>query len=284
VSFRFGVVVFPGSNCEQDVVYALDYLGYTADYVWHQDHSLAGCDAVILPGGFSYGDYLRCGAIARFSPIMEAVVRFAQDGGPIMGICNGFQVLTEAHLLPGALIRNKGLKFLCREVPLRVEQSVCQWLKPTTQTLRLPINHNEGNYRCDAATLKSLVDNCQVVLRYGAPDCAPGYVPERAPGYVPERASGYVPERASERVSERVAGGAPGSMPSSASDAAGLAGAAGTAEVAPNGALDNIAGICNREGNVFGLMPHPERVCDGISGNSDGIVFFETIAQRLCAV
>jgi phosphoribosylformylglycinamidine synthase len=217
-------------------MYALDYLGYDAEYVWHQQDSLHGFDAAILPGGFSYGDYLRCGAIARFSPIMEAVSRFAQQGRPVMGICNGFQILAEARLLPGALIRNKGLKFICSEVALRVEKSVCQWVSQPAAgglhggVVRLPINHNEGNYTCDAATLAQLQNNDQIVLRYCSAD---------------------------------------GSSP---------------ADAAPNGALDNIAGICNDRGNVFGLMPHPERVTDGISGNRDGAIFFSSIAKNLSAV
>lgn len=223
---HFGVVVFPGSNCEQDAVYALRYLGYEADYIWHQETHLAKYDALVLPGGFSYGDYLRSGAVARFSPVMNAVADFAQGGGPVIGICNGFQVLTEAHLLPGAMLRNSGLKFLCKNTPLRVEESVCKWLDVEPGTvLNVPISHNEGNYFCDPETLARLQANKQIVLRYCEPDGS------TAPG---------------------------GS--------------------APNGALDDIAGICNEAGNVFGLMPHPERVTDGVSGCKDGAVFFTAIA------
>jgi phosphoribosylformylglycinamidine synthase len=228
---HFGVVVFPGSNCEQDVIHALNHLGYEASYVWHQATELSGFDAVVLPGGFSYGDYLRCGAVARFSPVMEAVTAYAEAGRPVIGICNGFQILTEAHLLPGALLRNSGLKFLCENVPLRVEENGCAWLDLAPGTvLHVPINHNEGNYFCDEATLARLERNGQIVLRYCAPD------------------GGFLPE-----------GGA------------------------PNGALDNIAGICNEHGNVFGLMPHPERVCDGLSGDNatDGAAFFRAIASAL---
>jgi phosphoribosylformylglycinamidine synthase len=231
---RFGVVVFPGSNCEQDVVHALRYLGNDVEYVWHQDTSLEGFDAVVLPGGFSYGDYLRCGAVARFSPVMEAVIAFANAGRPVIGICNGFQILTEAHLLPGALIRNSGLKFICESVPLRVEKSVCQWLDLSPGTVvHIPINHNEGNYICDEATLAQLESKGQIVLRYCAPD---------------------------------------GTRPDGG--------------IAPNGALDDIAGICNERGNVFGLMPHPERVTDGLSGAhaTDGAAFFTAIAQQALAV
>ncbi|MBN2404755.1 MAG: phosphoribosylformylglycinamidine synthase subunit PurQ [Coriobacteriia bacterium] len=228
---RFGVVIFPGSNCEQDVIHAARYLGHEAEYIWHGDTDLAGFDAVVLPGGFSYGDYIRCGAVARFSPVMAEVVRFAEAGGPVMGICNGFQILTEAHLLPGALLRNVGLKFICHSQPLRVEQSACQWLDlPAGTVVDIPVNHNEGNYICDAETLQRLKGNGQIVLRYCEPD---------------------------------------GSV---------LSGSA------PNGALDNIAGICNERGNVFGLMPHPERVVDPLCSGTDGVSFFNTIVQRLAEV
>ena len=229
---RFGVVIFPGSNCEQDAVHAIRHLGMRADYVWHGDTDLSGFDALLLPGGFSYGDYIRCGAVARFSPVMAEVVRFAEAGGPVIGICNGFQILTEAHLLPGALLRNRGLKFICREVPLRVEESACQWLDlPAGTVVRVPINHNEGNYICDPQTLERLRGNGQIVLRYCEPDGA------------------------------RAASGS-----------------------APNGALDDIAGICNERGNVFGLMPHPERAVDAASGGTDGRHFFTAIVKRLAEV
>ncbi len=229
---RFGVVVFPGSNCEQDVVHAIEHLGLAAEYLWHGDTDLGGVDAVVLPGGFSYGDYIRCGAVARFSPIMAEITRFAERGGPVMGICNGFQILTEAHLLPGALLRNTGLKFICHAQPLRVEESVCEWLDlPAGTVLDVPVNHNEGNYYCDAETLARLNDGGQVVLRYCEPD---------------------------------------GTLADGGS--------------APNGALDDIAGICNERGNVFGLMPHPERVVDPVTGGTDGGAFFTTIARRLAEV
>ncbi len=229
---RFGIVVFPGSNCEQDVKHALDLLGFESRYVWHGEQDLGGLDAVVLPGGFSYGDYIRCGAVARFSPVMSEVVRFAERGGPVLGICNGFQILTEAHLLPGALLRNRGLKFICKEVPLRVERSVCAWMDAEPGTvLRIPINHNEGNYYCDAETLARMDANGQVVLRYCEPDGT------RAPG---------------------------GS--------------------APNGALDDVAGICNERGNVFGLMPHPERAVDPVTGGTDGRVVFESIVRRMAEI
>lgn len=229
---RFGIVVFPGSNCEQDVKHALDLLGLESQYVWHGEQDLSGLDAIVLPGGFSYGDYIRCGAVARFSPVMDEVVRFAERGGPVLGICNGFQILTEAHLLPGALLRNRGLKFICKDVTLRAEPSVCEWMDVAPGTvLRIPINHNEGNYHCDPGTFERLDGNGQVVLRYCESDGS------RAPG---------------------------GS--------------------APNGALDDIAGICNERGNVFGLMPHPERAVDPVTGGTDGRVIFESIVRRMAGI
>jgi phosphoribosylformylglycinamidine synthase subunit PurQ / glutaminase len=229
---RFGVVIFPGSNCEQDVIRATRFLGFESEYIWHGDTDLSGFDAIVLPGGFSYGDYIRTGAVARFSPVMSEVVRFAEAGGPVLGICNGFQILAEAHLLPGALLRNRGLKFICKPVDLRVEDSVCQWLDtPAGSVIRVPINHNEGNFYCDAETLERLCANGQVVLRYVEADGS------TAPG---------------------------GS--------------------APNGALDDIAGVCNERGNVFGLMPHPERVVESITGGTDGQPFFTSIARRLAEV
>jgi len=229
---RFGVVIFPGSNCEQDIVHAAHHLGFDAEYVWHGDTELAGFDAIVLPGGFSYGDYIRCGAVARFSPVMNEVIRFADSGGPVMGVCNGFQILTEAHLLPGALLRNDTLKFICREVTLRVEENVCQWLDTAADTVvRIPINHNEGNFICDDEALAHLNANGQVVMRY--------------------------------------------------SDCRGMSEEGGSA---PNGAFDDIAGICNERGNVFGLMPHPERAVDPVSGGTDGQPFFTSIAQYLAEV
>jgi phosphoribosylformylglycinamidine synthase len=228
---RFGVVIFPGSNCEQDVIHAARHLGFEAEYIWHGDTDLSGFDAIVLPGGFSYGDYIRCGAVARFSPVMTEVVRFAEAGGPVMGICNGFQILTEAHLLPGALLRNVGLKFICHSQPVRIEDSACQWLDlPGGTVLDIPVNHNEGNYICDADTLGRLKANGQVVLRYCESD-------------------GSV-------------------LPTSA----------------PNGALDNIAGICNERGNVFGLMPHPERMVDPLCSGTDGVPFFTTVLKRFAEV
>jgi len=168
MSTRVGVVVFPGTNCEMDVVHAVEVLGGTADLVWHGDTSVAGYDAIVVPGGFAHGDYLRTGAIARFSPVMDAVRVFADDGGSVVGICNGFQVLTEAHLLPGALQKNAGLKFRCETVTCRVENdrsALTHGVAPGTE-LRLPINHFEGNFTCDDDTLARIRANDQVVLRY----------------------------------------------------------------------------------------------------------------------
>ncbi|MDP2400861.1 MAG: phosphoribosylformylglycinamidine synthase subunit PurQ, partial [Actinomycetota bacterium] len=217
---------------EQDVVHAVRFLGHEADYVWHGDTDLSGFDAIVLPGGFSYGDYIRCGAVARFSPVMGEVVRFAERGAPVIGICNGFQILTEAHLLPGALLRNSGLKFVCKSVYLRAEAHVCQWLDVAPGTvMRIPVNHNEGNYVCDEGTLERLKDGGQIVLRYCEAD------------------------------GTRAEGGS-----------------------APNGALDDIAGVCNEAGNVFGLMPHPERVVDPVSGGTDGQAFFTSIVKRVAEV
>jgi phosphoribosylformylglycinamidine synthase I len=163
---RIGVVVFPGSNCEHDVVGALERLGGQAELVWHRQSTLNGMDAVVLPGGFAHGDYLRPGALARFSPVMDAVRAFAEAGGPTIGICNGFQVLTEAGLLPGALQKNRGLKFICATVAVRVESARTVLGGSLGTVLQLPINHFEGNYTCDPETLAELRAEEQVVLRY----------------------------------------------------------------------------------------------------------------------
>jgi phosphoribosylformylglycinamidine synthase len=208
---RVGVILFPGSNCEHDVAEAVESLGGEPSIIWHGDTSLAGVEAVILPGGFAHGDYLRPGALARFSPVMAAVEAFAGAGGPVVGICNGFQVLTEAQLLPGALQKNRGLTFLCTTVGLEVvnSRSVLTAGVPAGTRLRIPINHFEGNYICDAPTLAELRAEDRVVLRYLDN---------------------------------------------------------------PNGSVDAIAGICNKQGNVVGLMPHPERASDGLIGSTDGRV------------
>ncbi|WP_419849084.1 phosphoribosylformylglycinamidine synthase subunit PurQ [Candidatus Poriferisocius sp.] len=206
---KVGVVVFPGSNCEFDVVEAVEGVGGTGELLWHKDTSLRDIDAVVLPGGFAHGDYLRTGAMARFSPIMDAVTRFAYDGGPVVGICNGFQILTEAQLLPGALYKNRGLKFLCQPTTLRVESTNSVLTRGLSQgdELNIPINHFEGNYICSEETLAELRDNNSIVLTY---------------------------------------------------------------RDNPNGATADIAGICNEDGNVVGLMPHPERAAHPLLGSTDG--------------
>jgi phosphoribosylformylglycinamidine synthase I len=215
---RIGVVIFPGTNCEHDAVLAVERLGSSADLVWHGDTSVDGYDALILPGGFAHGDYLRPGALARFAPIMEAVSDFAADGGPVVGICNGFQVLTEAGLLPGALQKNRGLRFVCTTVGVRVEStdSVLTAGVARGTELRIPINHFEGNYTCDAETLAELQAEDRVVLRY---------------------------------IDN------------------------------PNGSVDDIAGVCNRDRNVVGLMPHPERASDPLLGSVDGVVLLEALLR-----
>jgi phosphoribosylformylglycinamidine synthase len=215
---RVGVVLFPGSNCEYDVVEAVDLLGGQATVIWHGASDLGDVDAVVLPGGFAHGDYLRPGAIARFSPIMAAITRFAAAGGPVVGICNGFQILTEAQLLPGALQKNRGLTFLCQPVDLEVASSrsvLTSGLSPG-QRLRIPINHFEGNYTCDRETLAQLQAEHRIVLRYLDN---------------------------------------------------------------PNGSVDDIAGICNSEGNVVGLMPHPERASHPLLGSSDGAPLLQSLLE-----
>ncbi len=229
---RFGVVVFPGSNCDADSYDAVSgFPGAEARYLWHKDTGLGELDCVILPGGFSYGDYLRCGAIARFSPIMKAVRRFAESGGLVIGICNGFQILLEAGLLPGAMHQNEGLKFVCQLVNLRVENAETPFTSAYEpgQVIKIPIAHMEGNYFIDAAGLAQLEANGQVVVRY----C--------------------------DESGETTAG------------------------ANPNGSLGNIAGICNEERNVFGLMPHPERVCDPVVGGAGGRGVFESILVAAAA-
>ena len=229
---RFGVVVFPGSNCDADAYDAVSsFPGAEARYLWHKDTELDGIDCVILPGGFSYGDYLRCGAIARFSPIMTAVRNFADAGGLVIGICNGFQILLEAGMLPGAMHQNEGLKFVCKLVNLRVDNNVTPFTAgyEAGQVIKIPIAHHEGNYFIDNAGLAELEAGGQIVVRY----C---------------EESGQT-----------------------------------TAESNPNGSLGNIAGVCNREGNIFGLMPHPERVCDAVVGGIDGRGVFGSIISAVAA-
>jgi phosphoribosylformylglycinamidine synthase subunit PurQ / glutaminase len=222
------VLRFPGSNCDQDCLAALgEFAGIEASYLWHKETSVAGCDAIVLPGGFSYGDYLRCGAIARFSPVMAAVKTFALAGGPVLGICNGFQILCEAGLLPGALVRNRDLHFICEHVHVRVEQPATAFTRAarTAAVLKIPIAHGEGCYFADGETLRRLRAEDRIVLRY----CDE---------------QGCVTDAAN-----------------------------------PNGSCDNIAGIRNANGNVLGLMPHPERACDPALGSTDGRVFFESLLE-----
>jgi phosphoribosylformylglycinamidine synthase len=227
---KFGVVVFPGSNCDHDTYHVISkVIGQPVEFIWHRQNSVNDCDAVLLPGGFSYGDYLRTGAIARFSPVMGAVKEFAAQGGIVMGICNGFQILCEAGLLPGALMRNAKLKFVCEHVNMRVETTdtaftaLCQ----KGQVLSVPIAHGDGNYFCDAATLDELKRDNRIVFRYSTP------------------------------------------------------GGVLTDEANPNGSLENIAGIINRERNVIGLMPHPERASEELLGSNDGRIIFSSLAATL---
>jgi phosphoribosylformylglycinamidine synthase len=227
---KFGVVVFPGSNCDHDAFHAVSHvLEKPVEFIWHQSEDLHHCDAVILPGGFSYGDYLRTGAIARFSPVMNSVARFAKSGGLVLGICNGFQILLEAGLLPGAMMRNSGLRFICRHVQIRVEETNSPFTNAAKkgQILRMPIAHSDGNYNCDPATLAELEKHHQVLFRYTSPD--------------------------------------------GTDDALGN----------PNGSLANIAGICNRERNVAGLMPHPERAVESALDSEDGLVIFRSMVEAL---
>jgi phosphoribosylformylglycinamidine synthase len=222
---KFGVVVFPGSNCDRDVAYVTrDLLHQPTRMVWHEDTDISDLDVVVIPGGFSYGDYLRCGAIARFSPVMQATIKHAQQGKFVLGICNGFQVLTEAGLLPGALTRNQDLHFICDRVPVKVERTHLPWTQAysTGQVITLPIAHGEGRYYADADTLARLEDNHQILFRYHGEN--------------------------------------------------------------HNGSLNNIAGICNKKGNVLGMMPHPERASDPILGGTDGIGLFQGLLSAVAAI
>ena len=225
---KFAVIVFPGSNSDRDAYHAASVvIGEQASLVWHKDTDLAGADAVILPGGFAHGDYLRTGAIARFSPIMPAVSAFAARGGPVLGICNGFQVLLEAGLLPGAMVRNRGIKFVSRLVPVRVEASDTPFTRACAvgQVLRMPIAHGEGNYFADPDVIAALEQNRQVVFRYV--------------------------------------------------DDTGETSAAANL----NGSANAIAGICNAERNVVGLMPHPERACELALGSADGRAVLQSVVK-----
>jgi phosphoribosylformylglycinamidine synthase subunit PurQ / glutaminase len=239
---KFGVVQFPGSNCDDDALHAIrTVIGQPAEFIWHQSEDLGGSDAIVLPGGFAFGDYLRTGAIARFSPVMKSVDRFARSGGLVLGICNGFQILLEAGLLSGAMMRNQGLRFLCRPVHIRVEQTDTPFTcaAKVGQVLQIPIAHMDGNYFCEPATLAELERNKQVIFRYVAAD--------------------------------------------STLETSGNGHAAGAAdrEANPNGSLQAIAGICNRERNVLGLMPHPERAVESPLGSADGMVIFRSMVESL---
>ncbi|MDJ0745948.1 MAG: phosphoribosylformylglycinamidine synthase subunit PurQ [Xenococcaceae cyanobacterium MO_167.B27] len=223
---KFGIIVFPGSNCDRDMATVTQGILKTPTrMVWHQETDISDIDIIVIPGGFSYGDYLRCGAIARFSPVMDSIINHAQQGKYVLGICNGFQVLTEVGLLPGALIRNRDLHFICDRVSVRVERNDLPWTSgyTTQQVVRFPIAHGEGRYYADQDTLKALEDNQQVVFRY----CSE---------------TGEI-----------------------------------NSENNPNGSLDNIAGIINQQGNVLGMMPHPERASDASIGGTDGKAMFESL-------
>jgi phosphoribosylformylglycinamidine synthase subunit PurQ / glutaminase len=224
---KFGVVVFPGSNCDHDAYYSLKkILGYDVTFLWHKDNDIKNCDAIILPGGFSYGDYLRTGAVAKFSPIMKAVTEFALSGGFVLGICNGFQILLEAGLLPGVMVRNKSLRFVCKDVHLSVVNKKTPFTEGVGKSvLNLPVAHGEGNYFADNDTLQDLIRNNQIVFRYSS-------------------SSGVTGE-----------------------------------EDNFNGSTYNIAGIINKEGNILGMMPHPERCCDPVLGKTDGAQIFKSLAN-----
>ena len=227
---KFGVVVFPGTWSDKDCFYVIDQvLHQPVEYIWHKDTDLTGFDCIILPGGFSYGDYLRCGAIARFSPVMKSVEAFANAGGLVYGICNGVHILCESGLLPGVLIRNDHLQFRCEWTSLRIENSDSPFTSKAEagQVISVPISHGEGNYFADSATLDEIEKNNQVIFRYSSPE-------------------GCIDR-----------------------------------ENNPNGSLNNIAGITNREGNVLGMMPHPERCCDPLLGSTDGEVIFRSISDTL---
>jgi len=229
---KFAIVVFPGSNCDQDCEHvAKNLLGCEAEYVWHADTDLKGADVVVIPGGFAYGDYLRAGALARFSPVMESVATFAKGGGPVLGICNGFQIACEAHLLPGALLRNASLKFVCAPITLRVENATTRFTTgyQEGQLITLPIAHGDGRFSADDETLDRLEGEGQVVFR-------------------------YAPDRLQAEESYN-----------------------------PNGSMRDIAGIVNQEGNVLGMMPHPERAVEPALGRPDGLALFESLLQRVAA-
>ena len=227
---KFGIIMFPGSNCDRDVAWVTQgLLGQPTRMVWHQEEDISDVDVIVIPGGFSYGDYLRCGAIARFSTVMKATIAHAKKGKLVLGICNGFQILTEIGLLPGALVRNKKLNFICNQIPVKVENSDTPWTSAykTEEIISLPIAHGEGRYYADVNTLQELENNRQVLFRY----CTE---------------NGTI-----------------------------------SPEGNPNGSLNNIAGICNRQGNVLAMMPHPERASDIMLGNTDGMRLFKGLTTQV---
>ena len=229
MGLKFGVVVFPGSNCDHDAYYALKkILNYETVFLWHKDNDLQNCDVIILPGGFSYGDYLRSGAIARFSPIMKSVMEFANKGGYVIGICNGFQVLLEAGLLPGVLMKNKSIKFVCKDVYLKIENYDTPFTSNIqSPILKIPVAHGEGNYYAGDDVLKMLEDNEQIIFKYITSRCE------------------------------------------------------ATEESNPNGSSNNIAGIVNKQRNILGMMPHPERCTDPVLGGTDGAKIFNSLINSL---
>jgi phosphoribosylformylglycinamidine synthase I len=226
---NFGVVIFPGSNCDKDIISCIERtIDQKVIELWHKDTDLQNCDVIFLPGGFSFGDYLRSGAIAKFSPIMEKVIEFGKNGGYIIGICNGFQILTESGLLPGALLHNTTNKFICKNVFLKVNQSNTLVTNSYEKNvIKIPIAHGEGRFFADENTMNSLKKNDQIIFKY----C---------------NSNGEV------------------------SDASN-----------PNGSLENIAGICNKEKNIFGMMPHPERAADVLLSNTDGVALFKSIMNYI---
>ena len=226
---KFGVVIFPGSNCDKDIILAIERtINKEVVELWHKETDLKNCDVIFLPGGFSYGDYLRSGAIAKFSPIMSKVIEFAKNGGYLVGICNGFQILTESGLLPGALLHNTNNKFICKNIFLKIENNKTLITNQYNgQAIKIPIAHGEGRFFADEKTIKGLEKNNQIIFRY----CDE---------------NGEVSESSN-----------------------------------PNGSLSNIAGICNKEKNVFGMMPHPERAADHLLNNTDGVNLFKSILNYI---
>ncbi len=227
---NFGIVVFPGSNCDHDAYHATKHvMGQDAHFIWHKDSSLGDADVIILPGGFSYGDYLRTGAIARFSPVMKEVVRFAKNGGTVVGICNGFQILLEAGMLPGVMLRNSSLKFVCKFIQLKVENAATRFTSECEvgDVLRIPVAHGDGNYFASREIVESLQEHGQIVFRYCSKD-----------GDIDDASN-------------------------------------------PNGSLSNIAGIMNKEGNILGMMPHPERAVESSLGSADGKKIFQSMIESL---